>query len=124
MTTEATWTGPRPATCDVTDPVLFIRLFEMLTDVRDELGREDLDAAARLRAALVLNEARRRFRDALSPAIATEFERVEPDVADEPSSAELRLAYRGALAWLASLSWLPEARTPSRAGGRQKQTAT
>ncbi|MEI8406638.1 MULTISPECIES: proteasome activator [unclassified Kribbella] len=120
MTTGATRTERRPATSDVTDPVLFIRLFEMLTDVRRELGRKDLDAAARLRAARLLTQARCRFRDALSPAVAAEFERVEPDLTDEPTVAELRLAYRGTLAWLAGLSWLPNAQPPSSTGRRQR----
>ncbi|TCN31193.1 uncharacterized protein DUF2587 [Kribbella orskensis] len=120
MTTGATRTGRRQATSDVTDPVLFIRLFEMLTDVRRELGRGDLDAAARLRAALLLTEARGRLRDALSPAVTAEFERMEPGLADEPTVAEPRLAYRGTLAWLAGLSWLPKTQPPSGAGGTSK----
>ncbi|GAA3591550.1 hypothetical protein GCM10022235_73530 [Kribbella ginsengisoli] len=89
------------------DPVLFSRLFEMLIDVGRELGREDLGAPARRRAGLLLEQARLRLRDALSPAVRTEFESMEPRLTEEPTVAELRLAYRATLAWLAALTWPP-----------------
>ena len=72
----------------VTDPVLFFRMFDMLVEIRREIGRPDLDTAARARAAALLSEATTRLRDALSPALVAELERLEPVLGDEPTAVE------------------------------------
>ncbi|MGH3463152.1 MAG: proteasome activator [Kribbellaceae bacterium] len=87
----------------VTDPVLFFRMFDMLVEIRREIGRPDLDTAARARAAALLSEATTRLHDALSPALVAELARLEPVLGDEPTAVELRLAYSGTLAWLVGL---------------------
>ena len=95
-------------TPEVTDPVLFLRMFEMLNDVGGELGHQELDAAARQRAAQLLREARRRLPDALGTEALAELRRMDPDLPDDPTTAGLRLAYRGILAWLEGLVALPD----------------
>jgi hypothetical protein len=91
---------------DVVDPVLFFRVFDMLTEVKAELGGRELDPAARSRAATLLRDAESRLRAALSPSLVDEFQRVVPALTDQPTTVELRLAYGGTLAWLYGIAWM------------------
>ena len=81
-----------------------LRVGGMLREMLDETRRESLDAEARRVAVDLLARAIAELKEAISPDLQTELERVHPDFSGEvPTQSELRLTQAQLVGWFEGL---------------------